>query len=409
MPIYKYVAINRKSKEEKGIVDAPNPATARKVLKTKGLYLKTIQEDREKRERQLFPFLAKFIYRVPRRDVGLFVRQLGTLIGAGLPLDRSLANIIDQTENESLAKALIDVRAKVIEGDKLSDALAKHPAIFPNLYTNLVSIGEKTGQYEESLLRLADLEEANQILKGKVTAALFYPVVMLVLLGLIMIFLLAVVVPQIQNLFVQLDAELPLITKIVIGISNFLTNFPLNILPILMVAGGVYMYRRYTADPAGKRRVEQIILRIPVIGHLIRKVVLARFSRNLAVMLQSRVPLIMALQVVTKVVENETFADEIQKSIVNLQEGMKLTESLRESQLVSQMMLGMLSAGESSDQVPQMMGKIADVLDGDVNATLQRFSALLEPIMIVLMGFLIIMIMSAILLPMYNLTEQIQF
>ncbi len=408
MPIYRYNAFNRKGKEEKGIVDASTPAAARRVLRGKGLYVKVLEEDQEKKDRELFPFLTKLLYRVPRREVGLFARQLGTLLNAGLPLDRSLTNIIDQTENEYLKKALIQIKSDVVEGEKLSEALKKHPAIFPPLYHNLISVGERTGAYEESLLRLADLEEANEQLRMKVTTALFYPIIMLTLLGAILVFLLAVVFPQIQQLFVQMNAELPLITRVVLSASNLLTT-PWKIVSVLgVVGGGAYFFQRWKATPEGAVAYERFMLRVPVVGTLMRKVILARFSRNLGVMLENRVPLVTALQVVSKVVDHHIFEEEVNTAIARIKEGSKLSEGFGDSTIVTHMLMGMLAAGEMSDTVPEMVNRIADVLDQEVDASVQKMSTLLEPAMIILMGGAIVVIMSAILLPMYNLTKQLK-
>ncbi|MBL8021649.1 MAG: type II secretion system F family protein [Leptospirales bacterium] len=407
MPIFKYTAFNRKGKEEKGIVDAQNAAQARRLLKQKALYVKALSEDTEKKDRELFPFLAKILYRVPRRDVGFFARQLGTLLDAGLPLDKSLANIIEQTENQYLKKALIEIRSDVIEGTKLSESMERHPAIFPQLYHNLVSVGERTGTYEQSLIRLAELEEANQAMKSKVTAALFYPLIMLIFLGAIMVFLLAVVMPQIQQMFAQMNAELPLITRVVLAVSDVFSSWKI-LIPIVVGVGGGFLFKRWQATPDGRMTWEKLMLRTPVIGNLIQKVLLARFSRNLGVMLQSRVQLLNALVVVGKVVDNSVFERDIQTAIERLKEGTKITDAFRDSQIMNLMILGMLSAGEASDRIPEMVLKIADVLEDDVDAAVQKMSSLLEPLMIVALGFMIIVIMAAILMPMYNLTTQIQ-
>ncbi|MCE9600117.1 MAG: type II secretion system F family protein [Spirochaetia bacterium] len=407
MPIFKYTAFNRKGKEEKGIVDAQNAAQARRILKQKSLYVKALAEDTEKKDRELFPFLAKILYRVPRRDVGFFARQLGTLLDAGLPLDKSIANIIEQTENQYLKKALIEIRGDVIEGSKLSESMERHPAIFPSLYHNLVSVGERTGTYEQSLIRLAELEESNQAMKSKLTAALFYPLIMLIFLGAIMVFLLAVVMPQIQQMFAQMNAELPLITRAVLWVSDIFSSFKI-LIPIVSGVLAGFFFRRWRSTPDGRMTWEKILLRTPVVGNLIQKVLLARFSRNLGVMLQSRVQLLNALVVVGKVVDNSVFERDIQTAIERLKEGTKITDAFRDSQIMNLMILGMLSAGEASDRIPEMVLKIADVLEDDVDSAVQKMSSLLEPLMIVALGFMIIVIMAAILMPMYNLTTQIQ-
>lgn len=244
-------------------------------------------------------------------------------------------------------------------------------------------------------------------MKNKVTAALFYPVIMMFFLGGIMIFLLAVVMPQIQQMFVQMNAELPFITRFVLGVSDIFTSFKI-LIPIVSGIVGFILFRRWKSTVTGRMTWERFLLRVPVFGALIQKVMLARFSRNLGVMLQSRVPLLNALIVVGKIVDNAVFEQEILAAIEKIKEGTRITDAFRDSQIMTMMILGMLSAGEASDRIPEMVSKIADVLEDDVEAAIQKMSSLLEPLMIVLLGLMIIVIMSAILLPMYNLTSQIQ-
>ncbi len=407
MPVYRYTATDRRQAEHRGIINAPSAATARKALKARGYAVKKLTEDSEKKERELFPFLSSLLYRVPRKDVGLFSRQLGTLLDAGLPLDRSLANIIEQTENIYLRKALMEIRTAVMEGTSLSDAMKKHPAIFPPVYHNLVSVGEQTGTYEKSLLRLADLEDSNQKLKNKVTTAMFYPMVMIILLGAILLFLLGVVFPQIQELFVQMDAELPFITKAVMAVSSLLT--PVRFLFTSLIFGALlYLFLDWKKSEKGRPVYEKFLLRQPLIGNFIRKILLARFTRNLGVMLQSRVPLLSALLIVSKIVDHGIFAAEISQAIERIKEGTRLTDAMKSSVIMNQMVLGMLSAGELSDSIPDMVGKVADMLENEVDSSIQKLSSLLEPAMMIFMGLMIAVIMAAILLPMYGLTKQMQ-
>ncbi len=407
MPIYKYIATKQGSKETKGLIEAPTIASARALLRRQGFYLRSISEDKERHERELFPMLAKLMYRVPRRMVSLFARRLGTLLEAGLPLDRSLNNILQQTENEHLKKAIIDIKSSVTEGGLLSDALQKHPTLFPPIYYHLVSIGEKTGTYEKSLIRLADLEDANEKLRSKIVSASIYPVIMLFLLGGIMSFLLTVVFPQIKKLFSELNAKLPLLTRIIITISDTLSSGWMFLI-IGSVVGTGYLFYQWKSKSPGREKWERFVLKLPVIGHLNKKVLIARFTRNLGIMLLSRVPLIMALQVVSKLVEHNIFASEIMLVIERIKEGERMSEAFKDSKILDLMVLGMLSAGESSDQIPQMINKVADVVEVDVESSIDRASTLLEPIMIVVMGLMIVIIMSAILLPMYGLTKQLQ-
>ncbi len=407
MPIYRYTTIHQKGKDATGVLEAPTISAARSMIRRKGLYIRTIAEDKEKKERELFPALAKLLYHVPRRSVGLFARRLGTLMEAGLPLDRSLNNILHQTENEHLKKALVAIRADVVEGSSLSDAMQKHPTLFPPIYYHLVSIGEKTGTYEKALLRLADLEDSGEQLRSKIISAAIYPVIMLFLLGGILVFLLGVVFPQIKQLFTELNAELPFITRFVIGISDTLTSSWVFV--ILGIIGGIsYLFIRWKNQSPGREKWEHIVLKLPVLGVLKRKILIAKFTRSLGTMLANRLPLILSLQVVAKLVEHYVFSKEILGVIEKIKEGERMSEAFEKSSVLNLMVLGMLSAGESSDSVPQMVNKVADIMEGDVENSIERATTLMEPIMIVVMGIMIVIIMSAILLPMYDLTNQLQ-
>lgn len=405
MPIYRYVARNRKGKQEKGIIDSRSPASARQALRSKGLYLQTLTEDSEKKDRELFPALSGLLYRVPRRDVSLFARQLGTLLEAGLPLDRSLDNIIEQTGNQHLKKAIIEVKSSVIEGETLSNALKKQSAIFPAVYHNLVRVGEETGTYEKSLVRLSDLEDAGIALRGKIQSAMTYPIFMLVLMGAIMLFLLGVVFPQIEQMFAQMDAELPFITQIVMGISSIVTSWKI-IIPATILGAGYYLFYDWKKTEKGTLAYEKFLLKQPLIGGFIQKTLQARFARNLGVMLENQVSLITSLQVTANVVSHLTFQKEILTAMDRIKEGSKISDAFRDSTVISKMLLGMISAGEISDRVPEMVTRSAQIMETDLDATIQKFTALMEPVMMVVMGGMIALVMIAILLPIYDLTNQ---
>jgi type II secretory pathway component PulF len=406
MPLFTYIAFNKKGREEKGIVDANNIQGARTKLKAKGLYVKSIQEDREKQERELFPILSKILYRIPRRDVGILAKQLGTLLGAGIPLDKSLTSIIDQTENIYLRKVVIQMKADITEGLPLSESMKKHPDVFPVQYPSLIAVGEQTGDYELTLNRLAELEEKSNELKSKVQVAMVYPFIMGSLSVIVAIFLLTVVIPQIQELFDQFDAELPLITRIVIGLSYALTHYWWAM--ILTIGLSIYSLIRFKNSEGGRKKWDAFILRVPIIGGLTRKVMISSFSRSLSVLLLNRVPLITSLQIVGKIVDNQVFLSEIELAIERVKEGGKLSESFQNSLVLPQMVIGMVAAGEVSDKVPQMMDKLSEIYEGEVENTIKSMTQSLEPIMIIVMGGLIFTIMAAIMTPMYTLTQNIK-
>ncbi|EQA37843.1 type II secretion system protein F [Leptospira inadai serovar Lyme str. 10] len=406
MALYTYIAFNRKGKEEKGIIDAPNIQSARTKLKSKGLYVRLISEDTERKDRELFPFLANLLYRVPRKVIGMFCRQLGTLVGAGIPLDKSLANIVEQTDHEVFRKVVVAMQADITEGSSLSDAMKKHPQIFPNQYPSLVSVGERTGDYETALIRLAEMEEKNQELKSKVTTSLVYPIIIFVLLFAVVIFLLTTVVPQIEQLFVQFDAPLPLITKIVIASSRIVTDWWFLLFPLLIIIISGFLY--YKSTPEGKLAWERFILKIPIISGLSKKVLISNFARNLGILLTNRVPLIISLQIVEQIVDHTIFGEEIRNAASRIREGEKLSSSFLSSEILPQMVLGMMSAGEVSDRVPEMMNKLAEIYDSEVDNSLKAMTQAIEPLMLVFMGFAIGIIMASIIVPMFSLTQNLK-
>jgi general secretion pathway protein F len=406
MALYTYIAFNKSGKEVKDIIEANNLQGARNKLKVKGLYVKSIKEDEEKKERELFPFLAKILYRVPRKQVELFIRQLGTLVGAGIPLDKSLNNISEQVENKNLKKIIIDLRASITEGQSLSQAMTKYPDVFPEQFSSLISVGEKTGEYENTLIRLADLEEASSDMKASVQVAMIYPLIMGIVSLFVAVFLLVVVVPQIQELFNQFDTELPLITRIVIGISDAITGYWW--LMLIVIFGGSAALSKWKSSVEGKKVWDKYFLKLPIFGTLTRKVLVSSFARNLGVLLNSRVSLITALVIVSKVVNNYVFQTEINLAIAKIKEGEKLSSSLQNSTILSPMVLGMISAGEISDTVPGMMTKLSEIYDKEVNNAIKSMTQSLEPIMIIVMGAVIFTIMAAIMTPMYKLTQEIQ-
>lgn len=406
MPVFTYTAYDKKKKLIKGFIDANNLQGARTKLKAKGLYVKSIQEDTEKKDRELFPFLSNILYRVPRKEVGLFARQLGTLLGAGISLDKSLSNIIEQVQNPNFKKVIIGIKTSITEGNTLSQALAKHPEIFPSQYPSLISVGEKTGEYESTLIRLAELEDKATELKSKVQLAMIYPMIMGSLSLFVAVFLLTVVIPQIQELFSQFNQKLPFITRMVIGTSQVLIGYWLWL--IIGFGLSIYGFIRFKNSVEGKKKWDTFRLKIPLTGNLHKKVLISTFSRNLGVLLSNKVSLITSLVIVGQISDNYVFETEVSKAIEKIKEGGKLSDSFQDSKILSTMVLGMLSAGEVSDSVPKMLLKLADIFDEEVNNTVKSLTQSLEPIMIIIMGGLIFTILLSIMLPMYSLTQEIR-
>jgi len=405
MAIYQYKAFNLQGKEITGHLDAPNSQAAHAKLKKQSLYVKELREDTGKRDRQLFPFLSQFLYHIPRKDIGLFARQLGTLLGAGISLENALEDIIDQTRNKNLQKTITEIKADITEGKKLSEAMAVHSDIFPAIYENMVKIGEATGSYESTLNRLADLEEKNAELRNKAITALIYPILMMLLTVSVVLFLLVSVVPQIESIFNSYKAELPLPTKIVIFLSHGVKRFwPILILGSILLS---FLYHRYRSTPAGKLKTDEKILKIPILGAINKKLEVSKFARNLGSMLQSNVQLLGALQISKEIAGNEVFRQELVSMIKMIEEGDTLKNAVRQSIFLPHMIKGMIAAGEASDRLSELINKTADILESELDTAVKGFTKSLEPIIIIIMGLAIGVILFAIMMPIYKMTTMI--
>lgn len=406
MPIYEYHAFNQNGQAVTGHIDAPNPQSAQSKLKKQSLYVKELKEDTGKRDRQRFPFLSKLLYNIPRKEIGLFIRQLATLLGAGIAINDALGDIIEQTRNKNLQKIIIEIKAKVVEGKSLSEAMGEHKEVFPPIYENMVKIGEATGNYETLLSRLADVEDKNAELRGKAISSLIYPVFMLILSVAVVFFMLTFVVPQISNIFSSFNATLPLPTRIIIGLSNLVVHtWHLQILGFMLVMYAVYAYRK---TPQGKTKFDETLVKFPIFGKLLIKLETSRFTRNLGILLHSNVPLLKALEIVAETAGNEAFKKELQNSAKKIEEGSSLVESLGDSKFIPHMIRGMMSAGEASDRLGEMTLKAATIQENELDTAVRGLTSALQPIMILALGGIIFFILISVMLPIFKLSSLIQ-
>ncbi|MFO1470718.1 MAG: type II secretion system F family protein [Turneriella sp.] len=406
MPHYQYTAFSNTGQKVTGVIEAPSPQAATQKLKSQNFYVRELREDSAKRDRDLFPFLSNILYRIKRKDAGLFARQLGTLLGAGIPLNEALSDIGEQTENIHLKKIIQEMKQQVIEGKSLSEAMAQHSNVFPPVYESMVRVGEATGNYEPTLKRLADLEERNEELKARAITAMIYPAFMLLISVGVVFFLMTSVVPQLSDLFSGFKAELPFITRTVIGLSKFFSSF-WHVM-ILAAFGGVYAFVRYRKTPEGRHKTDKFILRIPFFGGLLRRIQVGLFCRNLGILVESQVPLLDALKIVAGTITNSIFIDELNAAIQQIKEGSSLRESMRNSVILPQMARGMIAAGESTDRLSELLIKAAEIMESEVDSAVRRMTQSLEPIMIVFLGGIVAAIMAAVMLPMYKMTEYIK-
>ncbi len=406
MPIFKYKGFSETGKPVEGEIEAASAMVAQKKLKAQNYYIKEIEEDTAKRDRDLFPFLSRLFYRIPRKDIGVFIRSLGTLLGAGISLDAAIHDVWETVSNRNLKNIIAQMKSGIVEGKTLSGVFADHPDIFPKVYESMVKVGEATGSYEKILNQLADMEEKNADLKNKSFNALFYPIIMVFISVGVVIFLLTYVVPMIEEIFINMNAELPLITRVVLWISNFLQNF----LPVIVLAigGGIFFLMKYIDTPEGKLKKDTILLRIPYLGDLFRKIVVNRFAQNLGALLAANVPLLTSLEIVSGTVGNEVFRNELMAAREEIKEGSSFRDSIKNSVVLPHLVRGMIAAGESTDRIADLLLKVAAMMENEVDISVKRLTTLLEPVMILFLGGMVFVIMLAIMLPIYQLTQHIK-
>jgi general secretion pathway protein F len=408
MSVFEYVALDEKGRQRKGFIDAPGIAAARQQLREENVYPVEINQASDRKEPSLTGVFKMNIWeRVSANDVAIFTRQLSTLLGAGMPLVPSLSILMKQANNPLLKKSLAQIREQVNEGKSLTEGMSGFPKIFPPFYLNMIRAGEASGTINLVLERLADFSENQQALMNKVRSALAYPIIMFFMGSAVIFLLMAFVVPKITGIFADMNQTLPLITIILITISNFLKSFWWLIL-ILLAAGVAAFEYMTTATEAGKRQWDNARLKIPVWGQVNRKIAIARFSRTLATLLQSGVPLLAAMEIVRNVVNNIIIGDAISKASKDLEEGKGLSGPLTQSGIFPPLVIEMIAVGEQSGTLEKMLNRIATSYETEAQSDIMVMTSLLEPVMILVMGLGVGFIVVSILLPIFEMNQLVR-
>jgi general secretion pathway protein F len=406
MPNYRYSGVNDKGKNVSGVIDAENEKAARAKLRRTSIFPTTLGE--EGKGGGGFSLNAnvdvgKYFQRVTVEDLALMTRQLGSLLQAGIPLVEALAALSDQTENPKLRSAVATIREKVTEGSKLSDAMKAYPKIFDTLYINMINAGEASGALELVLQRLGDFTESQARLTQRVKSAMTYPILMTVVGGSLMIMLLTFVVPKITKRLVGMGKDLPLPTKLLMGVSDTLIGY-WYIFLILGVA--IFFFtRRFLRSPKGKEWFDRKILKAPVIGKLTRLVAISRFSRTLGTLLASGVPMLNAMDIVRNIITNTVMRQAIETTRDAVKEGASISETLKRTGEFPPLVIHMLSVGEKTGELEKMLDRVADNYDRQVDNTIGALTSLLEPLMIVVMAAMVAFIVLSVMLPMLQLSD----
>lgn len=404
MAVFEWQGVTTAGKEVKGVRDADSPKALRTQLRRDGILVTKILEEAEARQKkQREVDLGRFFRRVTTLDVALATRQLATLLRSGVPLVESLSALTDQLEKPELKSAFTQSRDKINEGSSFADALKAHPTIFPTLYVNMVAAGEASGTLDGVLARLASFLENQAKLKNKVTSALAYPAFML-LMGMVTVsIMMVVVVPKVTAIFEDFEQALPWYTQVLIWMSGVFTNYWW--LLIGLGALGVFGFRRWKASPKGRESWDRFTLDAPLFGSLILMVAVSRFSRTLATLLKSGVPLLNAMEITRNVLENTELMRVIEEARVSIREGESIAAPLKRSKRLPPIVTHMIAVGERSGQLEEMLENVADSYDAQVESKVQTLTSLLEPMLIVLLGGISGGITFAILMPLMRINE----
>jgi general secretion pathway protein F len=406
MPVYSYVGLSSEGRNVSGVIDADSPRSARLKLRRSGVYPTSVAETRDASTARASRPVSRLFERVGSQDLAVVTRQLSTLVSAGLPLVDCLSALIDQVDSERLKGIFTRIRERVNEGMSLADALAEHPKVFGDLYVNMVRAGEASGALDVVLLRLADYAESTARLRSKLRAALTYPMVMLVLGSVILLFLLSYVVPKITRIFTESKQVLPLPTRLLMAISGWLAAWwPLL---VVLAAAGLIAFRYAAQTPAGRMRYDRWSLRVPVFGKLRQKIAIARFSRTLSTLLKSGIGLLPSLDIVKNIVDNRVLYEATEAARDAIREGQSIAPPLKKSGFFPPLMIHMIAVGEKSGQLEEMLLKTAETYEAEVDGMIATLTSLLEPAMIIFMGGLVTFIVLSILLPIFQMSQLIR-
>jgi general secretion pathway protein F len=408
MPVYQYIGIDQKGKRSGGMIDADSERAARFKLRRMGVFPTSLAPKGSAAAPQKMSLnmqidFSKYLQRVKVQDVALMTRQLSSLLNAGIPLVDALGALIEQIENVKLRTVLSEVREEVVAGAKMSDAMKKHPSIFNHLYVNMVNAGESSGTLDVVLVRLADFTEGQAKLRSKIIGAMIYPAIMTFVGIALMAMLLVYVVPKVTKIFEDVNAALPLPTRVLMSVSNALKDY--WYLFLLMIPVIVFAVKRFLKTPKGRAWWDKKSLKMPLFGNLQRMVVVSRFARTLATLLSSGVPLMVSMDIVRNIVTNVHLRKVVEETRDNVREGQSMADPLKRSGEFPPIVTHMIAVGEKTGELEKMLERVADNYDTQVDTTVSTLTTLLEPVMILVMAAIVAFIVLSILLPILKLNQ----
>jgi general secretion pathway protein F len=420
MPVYAWKGLNAAGKSVAGTRESDGPKSLRQTLRKESIFISEVREvvgGKQAKQalgsggagakglRREVDFKGMF-ERVKPRDVAVFTRQMATLLHAGIPLAEAMGALAEQADNKKLQMILAGIKQKVNEGGSLGDAMNEHPKVFPEIYTNMVRSGETAGNLDAVLVRLADFMDAQIELRSKVSSAMAYPILMTIVGSLVLGFLMTVVVPPIASIFADSGKSLPWNTQLLVWVADIAGGYWWAVIPALVVIG--LLLRRWMRKPKGKAFMDKLKLRLVLVGKLIRFIAVARFARTLSTMLASGVPVLTALEIVKRVLNNTVLEKVVEDARVAIREGESIAATLKKSGEFPSMMCHMVAVGERSGQLEAMLENVAGAYERDVSTEVGKLTSILAPIMIVVMAVGVGFIVFSILMPIIEMGQMVQ-
>ncbi|MCX5692113.1 MAG: type II secretion system F family protein [Candidatus Omnitrophica bacterium] len=396
MPTFKYIAKEITGKTVIGILEYSDKALLIDALRKKGLVIISIEETAKRRSVSLGGS-------VKLEEIVIFSRQLATMVDSGIPLVQALDILCEQIEKPVFKNILAKIKDDIETGSSLSDALARHPAVFSTLYVNMVRAGESSGALDDILDRLAAYLEKSSMLQRKVKSSLVYPTVVIIMAMLITLVMLLKVIPTFKGIFAMLGGTLPLPTRILILVSDTIREMFLYVVAVIIAI--VFALKKYMRTPQGKENFDKMLLAMPVLGTLFRKVAVAKFSRTFATLVKSGVPILVSLEIVGKTAGNAVIEKAVESVRNGIKEGENIADPLAKSGAFPPMVVRMIKVGEQTGELEKMLTKIADFYEDQVDAAVSGLTSLIEPLIIAFLGVVIGGIVIAMFLPVFKLTE----
>jgi general secretion pathway protein F len=399
---FHYVAINSKGEKQKGIIEAESAKHARQLLRDKSLTPIEVNPTQQKKTSERFTFLRK--PGMTSKELTLMTRQFATLLSAGLPIEEVLTTVAEQTEKPRAKGLILSVRSKVVEGHSLATALRDFPEAFSNLYCSTVAAGEKSGHLDVVLQRLADYTEQQYAMRRKIQNALIYPSIMVLVSIGIVGFLLEYVVPRMVSVYSNIGQALPMMTQLLIGFSTGIEKYGLYILIAFIVI--VFLFRRNMKNNiAFKEKIHTLLLRIPIIGNAIKVANTARFSRTFAILSSAGVSVLEAMSISSQLITNLPIRKSVEAAAKRVREGANIHLALKQTHYFPPMSIHLIASGEASGQLENMLERAANNQDNEITSLIETSLTLFEPMIILLMGAIVLFIVLAVLLPIFQLDQ----